>query len=105
MNAKMAGQAEVARAAALELAAIITGELTGPLVEMLQRALGGSEDSADELLAAMIDVIDVEDPVRSRAHAGDGQMAREPSRCVGPVGGEGRAGRSVPPPAARAGVG
>ena len=95
---------EAARAAALDLAAIITGELTGPLVEMLQRALGGSEDSADELLAAVIDVIDLADPVRSRAHA-DGQMAREPSRFVGTVGGAGRAGRPVPPPAARAGVG
>ena len=105
MNAKMAGPAEAARSAALELAAIITGELTGPLVEMLQRALGGSEDIADELLAAMIDVIDVEDPVRSRAHAGDGQIAREPSRCVGTAGGVGRAGRPDPPPAARAGVG
>ena len=105
MGAKMAGQMEATRTAALDLAAIITGELTGPLVEMLQRALGGSEDSADELLAAVIDVIDLEDPVRSRAHAGDGQMAREPSRFVGTLGGAGRAGRPVPPPAARAGVG
>ena len=65
----MAGKEEAARLAALDLAVIITGELTGPLVAMLQLALaGGSEDSADELLAAVIDVIDAEDPVKHPEH-------------------------------------
>ena len=107
MAGKRAGGAQAVLSSARELAGVITGELLSPVAAMTLKALGGTEDQADGLLAAIVDLIDAEVTGRDSGPEG-GTKRGHPPLCLSansPVRGPGRATRPAPPTEVREGIG